>query len=181
MAIGSGRVAKRYAKSLQELCEVKDLDQMLAALSSFAKVWQSNSEIRSALTNPSLPISQREEVLRDLATVIKKGDASFANFLSLLLINHRLELIGEIEHSFARLINEIKGMLALEISSAFPLSENEQAELEQGIKRDFGGMATVKWSVRKEILGGLLIKSGDRELDSSIKGRLHRIRAELVA
>jgi F-type H+-transporting ATPase subunit delta len=106
---------------------------------------------------------------------------NFANFLQLLVENDRFGYLPEIGQEFAAAVAQLKKSLALEVVSAFPLPSDERSSLETRIKGEFGAMASISWSVDPLILGGLLIKAGDKLLDGSVGGSLERIRAELVA
>jgi len=178
---GKGKLGKRYAKALFELCDVSSLEEVSQALQTLGKCWHESVELKSLLRNPGVPERERKQVAADLALKVRKNDANFANFIQILIENDRFGYLPEIAQEFAAAVSALKKTLALEVISAFALPGDEQKQLESRIQSEFGTMASVSWSVDPSILGGLLIKAGDKMLDGSIGGSLDRIRSELLA
>ena len=181
MASGKGKLAKRYAKALFELCDISNMEDVAQGLGLLGKCWHENVELKSLLRNPAVPERERKAVALDLAARVRPSDHNFANFLQLLIENDRFGYLPEIAQEFAASVAQLKKSLALEVVSAFVLPSDERGSLETRIKGEFGAMASISWSVDPSILGGLLIKAGDKLLDGSVGGSLERIRAELIA
>ena len=176
----SSAVARRYAKALFELCQPAAMEPTRAALTAFAGVWSQNAELRGTMLNPALPLSGREAALSGVAEAFRAGDSQLRNLLVTLLRNHRLSLIEDVAKAFGVFVDQYNRMVALEITSAFPLAEGERAKLQGALTRDLGTQASVEWKVSAELLGGLTIKTGDKLLDGSVRGSLNRARAELL-
>ncbi len=176
----SSAVARRYAKALFELCQPADMDSTRAALVAFGEVWVKSVELRGAMLNPALPLAERERAISSIAEQFRAGDSHLRNLLVTLLRNHRLSVIEEVSKAFSALVDQYKRMLSLEITSAFPLAENERTALHSALTRELGSQATVEWRVSSDLLGGLRIKAGDKLLDGSVRGALDRARTELV-
>jgi len=174
------KVAKRYARALFELCDLSKLDEMEAALQSFSKLWLDDLKLRSAMLNPAFPLNERLSALRDLATNIKSGDKNFSNLLEILLQNKRLEVMPEISSAFSEMIDQIKKLLSLEVTSAFELPQDEKEKILKRVQTDCGSMASIVWKTDSEIIGGLKIKAGDKLLDGSVTGSLERFRNQLI-
>lgn len=181
MSGSGGRVAKRYAKALFDLCEISTLESVRDSLTALAQVWEQSAELRDAIKNPAFPVSERSQVLRDVAARVRSGDVVFSNFLVVLLENRRLAELSAIAANFTALVDALRHRLALEISSAFPIDESEKGELVAHIEREFGSMATVAWDVRPELIGGLIVKAGDKMLDTSVSGALEGLREKLIS
>jgi len=192
MAKGTGRIAKRYARALFDLVRdavgpagdsVADLEQTRRSLESLAFQWRESEELRTTMSSPAIPIAARESAIRDVAEKLSPGSALFGNVVAVLLSNKRLPEVQPISKAFGELVDELKRLLALEVTSAFEISESEKKELEASISNQLGSFASgssITWSVDKQLLGGLTIKVGDRLLDSSIRGSLEKVRAELM-
>ncbi len=65
---------------------------------------------------------------------------------------------------------------AAEVTSAVPLTEEEQSQVKQDVLDKLGGSATVSFKVDPSILGGLIVRVGDRVLDGSVAGKLDTMR-----
>jgi F-type H+-transporting ATPase subunit b len=75
-------------------------------------------------------------------------------------------------------VGSIKGTGA-EVTSALPLSSSEQELVKKDVLGVLGGSAAVSFKVDPSILGGLVIKVGDRVLDGSVSGQLQNLRQSL--
>ncbi len=181
MSHGTGRIAKRYAKALFEATSPNGLESMRDALVQLSSVWSATIEIRSAVLNPSLTAEVRQRVATEIANAVKSGDKEFANFVAILVENNRAAAIPEIAQQFSTMFDELKAALSLEITSAFEVSSDERSKYEEKIRRDFGSLAKIEWRLDPELIGGMVIKSGDRLIDSSIKGSLQKMAAQLLA
>lgn len=174
------RLAKRYSRALFDLYDHAVLENVKWAFFSLRDTWQTNTELRDALSNPAYALPQRMEALRELSYIVRKNDERFVNFLSLLLRNNRLYLIPDIAITFAFYVDELHAMLNVTVISAFPLSENEQEEILTRMKSDYSPMVSVSWEVDPGIVGGLIIRAGDLVLDGSVQGSLEKIRKSLL-
>ena len=180
MAKQEERAARRYAKALFELCDPASLDQVKDALNGFRDVWNKNAEFQGALRNPANPLLDRERALRQVAQLLLKDNVNFANFLSLLLHNKRLSVIGAVVDAFSQMIDQLKKRLALEITTARSVDDQEKGAVQNRVQQDFGGLASIVWQVDPELLGGLRIKAGDKLYDGSVSGSLETLRDTLI-
>jgi len=180
VARSEGKAAKRYARALFELCEVAQLEQVSGALREFATTFEQSAELRATLLNPAVPAHERSAVVTDIAQALLPELKVFGNFLNVLLENDRLADTPAIAETFATLVAELKKILKLDILSAFPLGEQERAAILDRVQRDYGSLATVTWGLDPELIGGLLVRSGDLQLDGSVRGALARARESLI-
>lgn len=176
-----GKVAKRYAKALFEVCQEDRFDAIQNALNQLAKIWDENVELRTCLNNPGIKFDERLDVVTALAGKVLSGEKVLANFMSTLLSNKRLGLLSMIAAYFAELVSQHRAVVPLEITSAFQLSDQEKMEFERQVTQTLNASASFTWNVDYKILGGVLIKSGDRLLDCSVNGALNRLHENLIA
>ena len=183
MSRKEGKTAKRYAKALFDLCLPDQAEAARSALISFEAAWNQQPELRSVLENPGIPEDQRMSALQGLAEAVCHGNATIRDFLCLLLSNGRLSEIGGITEAFARIINEFKKILSLEIVSAFELSESDKAEMQRIVREsipvDYAAFISTQWTVEPGLIGGLMVRSGDLLLDASLRGALERMGKQL--
>ena len=179
MAKIEGKVANRYARALLDSVSLNSLDALRERLALVSSLWLENSSLQVACLNPAIPEKARQAIVADLAEKIAPKVKAFVNFLSLLLENKRLSLLPAISETFARLVDELKKQMAVEITSAFQISDLERSALEGKVKDQFGALAQISWQVDPDILGGLVVRSGDKLLDSSVRGALSQIQTQL--
>jgi len=168
-------IANRYARALFAAADHAQLDVIESSLTAFVSLWNEHAGLRAALKNPAVPAAQRLQVVADLATLIRSESQILKNFLLILMDKNRIELAPLILSAFSKQVAAFKRWLSVEVESAFPLSAEEQNELNARLSREFGSMANVSWSVNQGLIGGLRIRIGDKLLDSSIEGRLRRL------
>ena len=174
------RLAKRYSRALFELYDHETLEHIKWALFALRDTWLENTDLREALTNPSYPVAQRLEALREIAHHLRGDDEHFVNFLILLLRNNRLQYVPEIAVAFAALVDELHSLLNITVISAFPLSEEEKGDIVTKMRHDYSPLVSVSWEVDHDLIGGLVIKAGDMVLDGSVQGSLEKIRKSLL-
>ena len=176
----SRNIARKYARALFELYQLSEVDNLKASLLQTVQLWEDNLQLRDAMLNPAFSLGERSEALRAIAQNIRPNDTNFANFLALVLKNKRLPELRPIAEALAVIIDEVKKVLSLHISSAFEVPAAEKDSIITKIQSDYGAMASVEWIVDRSLIGGMTIKSGDSLLDGSLKGTLERLRSELL-
>lgn len=170
---------KKYAQALLDSYETAQYDQVSQALKQLSEIWESSLELRSVIENPALPLNERAAVISDISNKVRSGDEKFARFCDLLLHNGRFAMLPEISQVFARLVEQVRKLLALEITSAFAAEQSELNDFTNKLRSEFGDMSSVQWKVDPSLLGGLVIKNGDTVLDNSVRTALERARTQL--
>lgn len=181
MAKHNPKLAKRYARALFESCDREELERFEQALGRLVESCSAGSDAATAFMNPAYPLPQRVEAARAVAEAMVPGEPRVANFVGLLVDNGRFPLLPEIAVIFSELVAEVKKLLTLEVTSAFPVPEDERRALLEKLQQEHGKMAAITWRVDSEILGGLMIRAGDKLYDTSLRSSLERARSALSA
>lgn len=179
-AADEGKVARKYGRALFDAYQPAELENVRATLAQFLEAWRESGELRGAMKNPAVPLSARSAVLAEVARRIAPNDARFENFLKIVLENGRIEAIAAIAATFNALVDDLRSLLALEVQSAFELPQDERRSAEERMRAEFGGLASVKWTTDPELIGGLVLRSGDRQIDQSLRGALKQLRGALL-
>ena len=178
------KVAKRYSKALFDSINPNEWDSASFILHSFAELFSSNNELKNSLSNPAFSLRQRSEVLNDVVKIINGSDGSnfpqLNNFFLTLLNNARLNAVAYIAEDFSELVNIAKKILAIKIISASEISKEKKDYFLQAIQKEWGSSAAAEWKVDPDLLGGAVIKIGDKMIDSSVKGRLQSLKDDLL-
>lgn len=173
------KIAPRYARALFELVPESELDAVAAVLGELALAWQESKELRDVILNPGVPVQERTAVLRGLVESSSCAEI-VGNFLSMLLENQRISALAEIQAAFAQELAAVREVLAIEITSALPLDEAEKARITERLQTECGSLVSVTWRQDTNLIGGFLIKTGDRVLDNTVRGSLEKIRQSLA-
>ena len=125
-------------------------------------------------------VKDKVAVARDISEAISAGNTKLSNLVALLIENGRIGTLSQVAKTFSSIVDSVHKALEVEVTSAFELEESERSNIETQIKGEFGEKARINWSVQSDILGGLVIRCGDKMLDSSVKGSLESIRHSLM-
>ena len=150
---------------------------MHEALSDFARAITDTPELRTVLRNPQLEPSAKGRILADLAG---DEDELFRNFLQLVAEKGRAGEIEEMAGEFERLIAREERRLTVELVTARELTDAEAGEIIDQIEQAAGRKVEATRSVDPDLLGGFVLQAGSYRADASVRGRLERLRRELV-
>ncbi|HXG40781.1 MAG TPA: ATP synthase F1 subunit delta, partial [Candidatus Limnocylindrales bacterium] len=103
------------------------------------------------------------------------------NLARLLTEKNRIELAPAIAREYATLLNRARGIVEAVVTTARPLGPDEVAEVRRKVEELAGAAVDLRVVVDPSLIGGLTVRVGDRLLDASVRGRLERLRARLLA
>jgi F-type H+-transporting ATPase subunit delta len=167
-----------YADALFEAA--KDggrLQQVSEELNDFVAAVREVPELRSILRNPQLEPRAKASVLEDL---LGSAEELFRNFLLLATEKGRIGEIEEIAREFDRLMAREERRLTVELTTAKELSDDEAASIVGQIEQASGRKVDATRKVDPNLIGGIVLQAGSMRLDASVRGRLERLRHELV-
>jgi F-type H+-transporting ATPase subunit delta len=147
------------------------------ALADFAAAVQQSPELRSVLRNPQLDPTAKAEILADIA-----GDEEplFKNFLLVVAEKGRAGEIDEMAAEFERLMAREERRLTVELTTARELTDEEAKAIVAQIEKAAGRKVEATRTVDPDIVGGIVLQAGSQRADASVRGRLERLRQELV-
>ena len=168
---------RRYAEAAFQLAERddaiatwrRDLERAAAALPG---------ELMNVLANPAIPLEERETVA---SGVFKGLDQRARNLILLLVRRHRIEQLPRVVAEFVRLDEQRQGISHATATSASPLTDLEVKALTARLEQMTGGRIALTTDVDPSLLGGLVVRVGDRLIDGSVRGRLERLRHQLAS
>ncbi len=172
-----GAVAKRYAQALFDVgIERGLLDQFQQDLAVITQILV-HPDVARALENPKVPFSAKRELIRRFL-----GDRNpyVLNFVDLLMSKNRTPVIERIRESYQELYNAEKGIAVAEVTTAVPLADEEMNRLIKKLSQITGKQVILEPRVNESILGGLVVRIGDRVIDGSTITKLKALRAELA-
>lgn len=175
-----GLVAKRYARALLELGNEQNNYALLQKQTrELADVWQSSSDLRSIVTNPSVRIDERRKVIAGIAA--KAGwHTLLKNFSLLLLDNGRFDHVVDIANELDTLVDEQAGNVRAEVTTAQQLKDSQVATIKGAIAKLTGKNVLLETRVDPEILGGVVTRVGGTLYDGSVRTQLDMIRDSIL-
>lgn len=130
-------------------------------------------ELKGLLESPRVPLDAKERVI-DRA--FASGSDLLKRFLKVVCSHGRADCLKVISQTARRLLQEQQGIVDGWVTSAEPIPESEKPALVAALSQMLGRQISLRYSVDPQILGGLLVKVGDRVYDSSIANQLDKIR-----
>jgi F-type H+-transporting ATPase subunit delta len=135
-------------------------------------------ELRNVLRNPELDPETKAGLVEEL---LGGGDELLRNFLMLTAEKGRIGDVEEIAAEFEHLMAELEGRLTVELTTAYELSDDEAGGIIRRIEEASGRKVDATRRVDENIIGGLILQAGSMRVDASVRGRLERLRRELVS
>ena len=167
-----------YARSLfQAAKEMNKLDVIHAELGDVAAAVEAVPELRALLTNPEIDRDERSAALRE---ILADADELLRNFVLLLAEKGRSAQLAEIYREFDALVAEEEGRLTVQLTTAYELSDDDAASIVKKIEQSSGRVVEATRAVDPSLIGGIVLQVGSHRLDGSVRGRLTRLRHDLV-
>jgi F-type H+-transporting ATPase subunit delta len=172
-------VAERYAGSLFELAaNVGAIGQVETDLASFEALLNSSEDLVRLIRSP---VFSAEEQSKAIGAVLESSGISglAGNFLRVVANNRRLFAVPAMIKAFRKIAAEARGEIAAEVTSAHALSPAQEAELKATLKSVAGKDVAITVTVDPSLLGGLVVKIGSRQIDTSLKTKLASLKLAL--
>jgi F-type H+-transporting ATPase subunit delta len=172
-------VHRTYARALYEAAAEKgSVQQVREDLRDFARAIEDVPELEALLRNPQLDPAAKAGALDAL---LGGADETLRNFLRLVAEKGRAGEIDEIAQEFERLAAEAEGLLEVELTTAYELSDDEASAILRKIESASGRRVEATRKVDPSLIGGIVLHVGSQRLDASVRGRFERLRRELAA
>lgn len=172
------KVASRYAKSLIDLAKEQDaLEVIHGDMQQIMEVIKSNPKLRAVLKNPIVKLDKKSNILE--AIFGEKAHSSVISFFNLLVQKGRAGMIYATAKEFVSEYNREKGIVEATIVSAVPLSEKHKEEVIALIKKDYGNEVLLTNEVNSNLIGGFILRVGDKQVDTSIASQLNKLEQHL--
>jgi len=174
-----GRAARRYAEAAFELADRDNaLDQWRDDLRLAASVL-GDPALERVAGSPMIPLAEREQLVdRMLGRRVSRGTL---NLVRLLLRRGTLDVLPSIAAEYQRLLNRRRGVVEAVVTSALPLDAAEDAAVRARVGQLTGSAVDIETRVDPALIGGITVRIGDRLIDASVRGRLERLREQLLA
>jgi len=136
-------------------------------------------DLLDELADVGLPFSQRQARLDSLLSPDTRPDMK--NYLYVLLRDGHLSLLDKVIADMTRLATRGPGVQVAYVISAVPLTREEQQEFRRRIHASHGSLMDLEFQIDASILGGVIIRAGDKVIDGSIAGKLEALHDRLAA
>jgi F-type H+-transporting ATPase subunit delta len=171
-------VSRTYAQALFEVAQAAGrLDEVREELDDFVAMLREVPELGAMLRNPQLDPATKAETL---AEILGASEELVRNFLRVVALRGRGGDIEDIAREFEALYAAEKKILNVELTTAYELPDKEAQEIVDQIEKASGRAVEATRRVDRNLIGGIVLKAGSLRVDSSVRGRLNRLRHELA-
>ena len=172
-------VAQRmYARALYEAARGKgDVDVVRGELDALVGAMDNAPEFEAFLVNPQLDPAAKVAVLDEVST---GGSDTIRNFVRLVAEKGRGGQLRSIAEEFDAIVDREQGRLTVELTTAYALADDEANAIVAHIEQVSGRTVEATRTVDPELIGGMILQAGSLRADASVRGRLDRLRRELV-
>jgi F-type H+-transporting ATPase subunit delta len=174
-------VANRYARALADvLAEKGDYRHAQQELADFAAVYHESLQLREVYKTPAVSVDKKLKILTAITAQLGTSHV-IKNFLRVLLMHYRMNLLPQIGEAFRRISNELLGVVQVRITSAATLSEPERQALGARFSEITGKQLEMEYSVDRELIGGVRAQIESTVYDGSVRGQLEHMRQQFEA
>jgi len=175
---GKQHLGKVYAKAILGAAG-KDAPRVLEELESLVNdVLKKLPQMQAVLSSPRVDVEAKEAML----------DKAFGKSMSRLLLrslkviarHDRLDCLFAIAKAARQMFNEEMGRVEVVVRTASPLDAALQKSIVASLQAKLGREIDLRSEVRPEMLGGLVVKVGDKVFDGSVASRLERMRVDAI-
>ncbi|RDI07939.1 ATP synthase F1 subunit delta [Flavobacterium sp. AG291] len=171
------RAAIRYAKAILDMAQVSgaagNVNEDMALIASTIK---DNAELSTFVNSPVVKAEVKEAALKEIfagTQTITQG------LFHLLHENKRFEILPLIAEEYKNQFDILNGIEVATVTTAIPLTEELEAKVMAKIKEFSSKKVSIKNVVDPAIIGGFIIRIGDRQFNASVANRLTTLRREL--
>lgn len=169
---------KIYGDALfQSALEENKLEQVKAELDALTAVFQAEPAFLAMMDSPAMDAGDKQKILKE--TFAGSVEEMLYNFLRILSDKRRMGLFLSIADQFGALYRQHLGLLEVEAVTAVAMSENQKQKLRDKLSELTGKQILLQNSVDASILGGVILKYNNQEINGSVREKLSALRHQI--
>ncbi len=164
-----------YAEAfLQVCCATGDTEAVIGQARDVLSLWRGSAELRDAMGSPVLEVDAKKAAL--VALFGKQVSPAFLNLLRLLADRQRIGVLDAVLERVLELYREQNNIALATVTSAAPLTADQQAKLTDKVKAVAGtDKVEINLAVDPALIGGFVVNVGSRVIDASLSGQVRRL------
>ncbi len=172
------KISNRYAKALFELAIEKNIiEQVKKDTQLIVDIYESNKDFKLMLLNPIIKSDKKQNIIKKIfENHLHKVSL---NFLIIITQKRRESFINGIAEQFTNLYKEYKGIKTIALKTAVEIDDNIRKNLILLLKKQTDSEIELIEKTDKNLIGGFILSTDDKQFDSSISNKLQKISKEL--
>ncbi|AUS99132.1 F0F1 ATP synthase subunit delta [Nostoc sp. CENA543] len=178
--VETAEIAQPYAQALMSLAKSKNLTEEFGNdARTLIDLVQNSQQLKNFIDNPFIKPDTKKGVISQILG--EQANPYLRNFLLLLVDKRRIFFLEEILQQYLALLRQLNQTVLAEVTSAVPLSPEQQQAIEQKIiALTKARQVELVTKVDSDLIGGVIIKVGSQVIDSSLRGQLRRLSLRLT-
>ena len=175
--MSSTRAAIRYAKAILDMATSKSAaNEVSQDMTLIATTIKGNLELNTFIQNPTIKVEVKESALLEVFTSVNNVTKGLFH---LLLENKRFEILESIALEYNKLFDEANGIEVAKVTTAIAMTPELEAKVLAKIKEFSNKKVTIENIVDASIIGGFILRIGDKQYNASVANRLQVLKREL--
>ncbi len=170
------RAAIRYAKAVLSLSlDLKNADKINEDMHSISTTIAGSKELEIMLSSPVIKTKVKKSTL---LKVFKNLDKTTISLIDQLIANKRLPILANIARQYIIIYDDHKGSEVAKVTTAVPLTKALEEKVLAKVKEIVGKKVSIEKIIDPSIIGGFILRVGDKQFDASISGKIKNLRKE---
>ncbi len=182
MKVEQSGVASAYAQAILELAEKEGMgtdEKVLSEIQLVSEVLSANQDLALVLNHPAIGPLEKKELLVRLFKA-KLSDLTM-RLLELLNDKRRLEILPHLVGKYKEILRQRQNIAEASLTCSEQLSAADIANIKARLTEHLGKKLELEVKVDPSLLGGVVLRLGDQEIDGSLRGRLKAIERTLLS
>ena len=175
--MSSTRAAIRYAKAILDIASDKGVAQAVNNdMTLIASTIKSNKELSTFIENPTTKVEVKESALQE---IFADTNAVTKSLFRLLFENKRFEILDSVALEYNNLFDESNGVEIAKVTTAIAMDAALEAKILAKIATFSNKKITIENTIDPSIIGGFILRIGDKQYNASVANRLQTLKREL--
>jgi len=171
------RAAIRYAKAILEIADSKKVaSQVSADMALVSSTINTNLELNTFIQSPTINVEQKESAL---LAIFANSNAVTKSLFRLLMENKRFEILDIIALEYNKLFDIMNGVEVAKVTTAIAMDAALEAKVSAKIATFSDKKITIENTIDPSIIGGFILRIGDKQYNGSVANRLQVLKREL--
>jgi ATP synthase F1 delta subunit len=177
--LNKNQIAKKYSRAIINSVEVTELPTMIEELKAFAGLIEENRQLKLLFAGQIFSESEKGKAFDALAPALKLNDNT-TKYLKIIIVQGHLSAINEVITATIDAYNDKQKKATAVVVSSIALDSTNTERLKEALKKMTDREVTIENETDESLLGGFIVKVGSTIFDSSVKGQLRLLKAELM-
>jgi len=167
-----------YAESLFRLASAEGVaDRVEEELRELERLYQTNYELKEFINNPRIKAEGKKDALAELLG--GKLSPVTLNHMYLIVDQDRGRMFPKMAEEYRRLASEARAKISAEVVTALPISDSVIAQIKDQLQKLTKKDVHIRSRVDESIIGGVVIRVGDKVLDGSVRNKLSQLKRQM--